>query len=200
VDVPYIKAGFNLAGYFDTVSNAQQRYKFEVEPNMTWNTAATRVPKELWPFFQPNPFSPFPAGSQQATAVVGASNAAQYTYPLPKEVATFTAIVTVSANPNTIGSYYYRGSASYLVSLVTGYDYAAGVSDYLSIAPLFQAAAPNLSLPLNVSVSFGSTGRNVRLHTGAADAFTVRVDNGNSSIPLGNRQTFVSLEVLNLGY
>lgn len=207
IDAPYIRAdaALNLGTYFDGVASASQRYKVELGPNLTWNTVATLVPKELRRFMQPK-YTPFPLGPQPATYTPN-SNWAKSTYDIPDDVASFTAIVTVSANPLLQAYAGYRGSLSYMVSLVRGYDYGppiGGISDYLLTQPLLQAQAPSVLLPLSLQIYFGqgdSPPPNGNKQPAALNRkFTVRVDNTNPAYALGNGETFVSLEVVHVGY
>ena len=199
VDEPYVKASpsLNLSTYFASVSNAQQKYKIEIEPNMTSAApSAPRVPVELWRFLRSAKHSPFPIGAQRA---IDASGVATYTYTIPSDVKTFTGILTVSGNPLVAGNLDYRSSLSYMISMVMGYNYSPppqGPHDYLVISPLLQAHGPNLSGTLSATVYFNSTGTTQQSH-GIGSDFTVRVQSNQA---LGQGQTFVSLEVLNIGY
>lgn len=85
-------------------------------------------------------------------------------------------MVTVTVNPNNGGSAQYKQSATYLLSMTTGYDTATSqIVDYLESAPLLRANTPFFGAPTIVSANFVATGTNRRNHA-AGGSFTITWD------------------------
>jgi hypothetical protein len=129
------------------------RFKFVIEPNMAWPLNPV-VPDELIGFVQPKPAF-FPTGTRSAAVRKGGATIG---YFLPTHVATFTALVTISTNPNPAGNPGLRTTNTYLLSYITGYA-GAHIADFLRWKPLFAVdSTTSVGVPNITSVGFGSVG------------------------------------------
>jgi hypothetical protein len=141
---PIIQAAgqYNLSSYVAQHPNAARYIKVSIDANLVSVNAGTIAPIDpaLMPYLNPYETSPFPMGAQYGTPLQAPNpvSQARYQFELPASLngaGGFTAILTISANPNIAGSYVYRASASYLIGMTTAM--VGGVlSDILSWAPL----------------------------------------------------------------
>jgi hypothetical protein len=134
-------AGYNLAQYLLSHASAAQFIKVSVDANLASIVGgAPGIEPALLSYVNPFETSPFPMGPRSGTASPTAVHQAFTTYTLPQNTSNdggFTALVTISVNPNVQGYYEYRTSATYLLTLTSNYSASSGgVVDIASIVPV----------------------------------------------------------------
>jgi len=150
-----VYGGYDVGAHIAERSYAAQFIKVSVDSNV--EPGAGSVPAPLVPYMNPFESSVFPMGQQPGLPVAGQPSQSQFLYYLPAGVAGFTALLTISVNPNVAGSGAYRTSATYLLSMTTNYSNQTGlVTDYLSWSLLLQPAATYqaYAVPSIASITF----------------------------------------------
>ena len=199
-----VYGSYNLGAYLDGLPtsgwNPFPFIKVTVDSDLQAMTLGG-VCNPLIQFMNPFESSAFKMGAQPGVSLSPSQpTRASCTYPIPSSLAGFLGVMTVSMGPGAFG-YTYRGVASFLVSLTTGYNGDAA-TDYLAWTPLSVVAGstpePWPTTPgvasISISMNFGSspqTGSSLALSPatqahGAAANFTVTWDSnttgGNQAI------------------
>ena len=132
--------------------------------------------------------SPFPIGPQAGTIIDG--NKGKYTFDIP-DSKNFTAMVTISGNPNYNGSGHYFTSHTIMLSVETFWGGTA-VKDYVKYASVFAPSTEYPSSPTIESIHFGSG------DTGSAERSVTTSGQITIVWSTCTRDPFVSIEPLSV--
>lgn len=144
-------------------SGVLSQMRVAIDPNLMRSlggSGALAIDASLLPFVDVRASGPFPLGHGVAVPVGSSAPSQSYcTFdipnPSPSGVSAFTALVTISVNPNSGGSGGYRTTAVYYVSMTTGYN--GVLCNTMSWGSAFLPSTPGFSTgPTITYVGFGT--------------------------------------------